>query len=671
MKAKWHYLLVLLVAAAVQLPGLGRRSMEEHEAFVAITANNMVTPQAWLDAENLSAPPPPNTPLNHWMVPVMNGQPRLVKTPLQYWFVAGLQKLGLPAGAFTTRLPSALAAIALCLVMLALGRQMLPPGAALIGAIMLAGCSGLVIWGRNGRPEMNLALWMSASMLCFWRGVHAPGWRRHTWILATFACLGLANLAKEVFPLLLAWPMLAYLAWRQDASAEADLHDDQPSLARRRLIILLITAFLGLMLTFAIVTFPHLRWWTPLGLSQSRGAHVTMMLLLGGPLAWYMLGHGGWRQVLPLLPAGIVGIVIMLAMVVPWFVFIAHIFPQMGNVIDQQVGQRAAGAGKWQTDSTPAFYLLALLTLGAPWMAFWIGAFATPLMNRFRPWRNGLVFLLLWVVGLFVILGASAGKRDHYLLPLLPALCMLCGFAAWELFLEHRWLSARLSKITAGGHALVLALATVAVGMLAGLMAFKVHAAANLAEKMQMDQMHMLHMLGITAAAAILLLAAYILLQRRPRLAMGMFLLAPSVAFIIFGLGGRLWSDPGRQQVADEARRLVAQGNRVGSLGKAKGSVVYYSKLVIPDIRQRQGLMIQQLGEEKGLQAWRQWLYVQPPMYILCAPSGAGQLKDLNYVSTETTKHGNSDRTMIYAPTTMPTTVPVIRSSGSDADMEE
>ena len=153
--------------------------------------------------------------------------------------------------------------------------------------------------------------------------------------------------------------------------------------------------------------------------------------------------------------------------------------------------------------------------------------------------------------------------------------------------------------------------------------------------------------------------------------AVGLFLLAPAAAFIVFGLGGRMWSDAAHREAAEEASRLVAQGNRVGSLGKAQGSVVYYSQLEIPDIRQRQRLMIQQLGEEKGLQAWRQWLYAQPPMYILCTPNEAGPLKGLNYVSTETVKHGNNERTVIYAPTTMPTTVPVLRSAGGDADMEE
>ena len=110
------YLLVAAVAAIVSLWQLGQTPLEEHECYVAVVAANMADPAKWLDQQVNVGQIPPNTAFNHWIVPVFNGQPRLVKTPMAYWCLAGLLKLGLPLNEFTARLPSAIEAVLLAVL---------------------------------------------------------------------------------------------------------------------------------------------------------------------------------------------------------------------------------------------------------------------------------------------------------------------------------------------------------------------------------------------------------------------------------------------------------------------------------------------------------------------------------------------------------------------------
>jgi 4-amino-4-deoxy-L-arabinose transferase-like glycosyltransferase len=163
----WHYLLVIVVTAVLMFTSLGLTPLDNHEALVAVTARTMTEPAHWINPEAYEHPIPPNTPLNHWLVPVFNGKPRLVKTPLAYWLVAGLVKLGMLMDEFTSRLPSAIAAVLTAAVVLALGSRMLPPRAALLGALIFSSSFGLHAWGRDARPEMVLCLTMTITMSCF------------------------------------------------------------------------------------------------------------------------------------------------------------------------------------------------------------------------------------------------------------------------------------------------------------------------------------------------------------------------------------------------------------------------------------------------------------------------------------------------------------------------
>jgi 4-amino-4-deoxy-L-arabinose transferase-like glycosyltransferase len=87
---------VFLVVAAVSILtafwAITDRPLGGHEAYVAVTARQMVNS-------------------GDWLIPYFNGEPRLQKTPLGYWLVAAAAKAAGGVNDFVVRLPSAVLAV--------------------------------------------------------------------------------------------------------------------------------------------------------------------------------------------------------------------------------------------------------------------------------------------------------------------------------------------------------------------------------------------------------------------------------------------------------------------------------------------------------------------------------------------------------------------------------
>ncbi len=147
--------LVLAVVAALALTSLGAsRPLDAHEAYVARSATEMLR-------------------RDDWVLPYFNGQPRLQKPPLNYW-------LGMAAHAASggtaqqtvsetsARLPSALAAVALAALSIALARVIGAARRTALTAGVIAGVSlGAQEWAHNAQPEMLYAACCALEVLGF------------------------------------------------------------------------------------------------------------------------------------------------------------------------------------------------------------------------------------------------------------------------------------------------------------------------------------------------------------------------------------------------------------------------------------------------------------------------------------------------------------------------
>ncbi len=427
----WHYLLVVAAVAFVLLPDLGGNSLDGHEVHVGLVARSMLDRQSWISPEIL-ANPPPNTLANHWLVPVENGNPRLNKTPLMYWCAAGLSRLtGLSPA--SVRGSSVIAAALMALTVLGLGRRMFNPRVALMGAMILVTCMGFVKIGRNARPEMLMACLATMAMAAFYMALNEPRpWRHAAWMLAAWVAMGLSNLAKEFVPVLLLWPLATYVMWRS-------LHHADEQKARRVLAEFFLLA-VGLVIIYALLMG---RAWMPKGAVTGK---VGLALVFVTPLAWVVWRSRPWRGIARLLPTAVPGAILMGALFIPWLLHMKNLFPEMAaRVYANELTDRVAATGNWGFGSAYRT-LQSVFDMTAPWCVLLPMAVAAVWLKRFRRHREPLVFLLVWVGGLTLILTTVAVKRMHYMLPGIPAACMLLGYVLADGAYENRFLKASLMR---------------------------------------------------------------------------------------------------------------------------------------------------------------------------------------------------------------------------------
>jgi len=614
--SRWHYAIVALVTSVVVLWQLGATALDGHEAYVASTAGNMADRDSWLNPAIAEGPIPPNTPLNHWLIPVFNGEPRLVKTPLPYWCVAGLLKLGLPPNEFTARLPSSLASIALAVVVLSLGRSMFSPRAALLGALMLGTSLAFLGWGRNARADIQMTLWMSAATACVFWALRQPEVRkRHLLLLAAWGALGLANLAKQMVPLFMFLPIGLYLCWR---ASVASVEDD---VARRVLIRYLAVAAAGFVACVSVRLMPFLQWWRIANLSESVGMAITVTVTIGGPAAVYAIRSKAWRQAIAVLPTALPGVVLMLVLFVPWMVYIAYTFPQASQVFTSQTTDRALGTGGWLGRSAApltGYYLWSLAKWSLPWVVFLPGALAIPLMKRFREDRDALVFLLLWVFGLVLLFSVSVGKHEQYIIPALPAACLLMGYCADDVFFRHRWFQPSMAR----GIVAVYVATIMVVAITAGI---------ALAVIENDGRPFVVHVFIIVALAMAPVWFALAFVRTKPAAALAiMFMTVVAVEMAYFALENpwrKRWDNYAR--MGQRIRKEVPAGDKILALERPDPALVWYAGRDLPVARDIEARLVRMHGGDNGQRLWRQWLQEGRTLWIISSDQEAEGFKDV------------------------------------------
>jgi 4-amino-4-deoxy-L-arabinose transferase-like glycosyltransferase len=182
-----------------------------------------------------------------WVVPVYNSIPYLDKPALYFRAVA------LSYGAFgrseaTARLPSALSAAALVVMMFAFCRREYGERAAALAVIVLATTPLVVGFARLVIFDMPLALFMSAAILAGYRAEESDGPARRRWLLLGAASSAIATLIKGPVGFLVPGAVLAAL----------HLVERRPRAILRMLAPLNLLVFLAIALPwFAALAYEH------------------------------------------------------------------------------------------------------------------------------------------------------------------------------------------------------------------------------------------------------------------------------------------------------------------------------------------------------------------------------------------------------------------------------
>ncbi|RUL81587.1 ArnT family glycosyltransferase [Tautonia sociabilis] len=293
------------------------RWVREHWPEVVLAASALVTFAGLLGAVDLwgkreqraAAEALDTVEHGRWLIAHIQGRPRLEKPPLPRWASASLMILTGRSDEAIVRLPSALSAVAVALLVYELGRRL---GGRAVGiASGLAYCSTFyaITEHRQAGNDGPLALFTTLAIYAAWRRLHGsrigpdlappaedPGPRG--WSLAMYAALGLGFLTKgPVVLVLVGLTVLPYLA-----------------LSRRlRPGLRALTDGRGLLLMTALC----LCWPVPVVLARFDALSV-WMLEIGQKVGSAGVAHHDWRMPLaaewfwmamPWTPLALVGLV--------------------------------------------------------------------------------------------------------------------------------------------------------------------------------------------------------------------------------------------------------------------------------------------------------------------------------------------------------------------------
>ena len=141
---------IIAVASAIALTGIAWLPIEAHEAFVLLAAQHM------LDSGD-------------WVIPYFNSEPHLTKPPLNYWLTMLVSWIsnGGHVEAWHGRLISGLAGIGMVAMAAYAGRKLFDDSIGLLGAIILATCSGYFYYTHSARPEVLYAFCCNLAFMAY------------------------------------------------------------------------------------------------------------------------------------------------------------------------------------------------------------------------------------------------------------------------------------------------------------------------------------------------------------------------------------------------------------------------------------------------------------------------------------------------------------------------
>ncbi len=322
-----------------------------------------------------------------YIIPSIQGKPRLNKPPLIYWMqAASVQSLtggDVPHDeAWMYRLPSLLAAIVTVLATRRLGQSMFGPLAGFLGGCIIAICPVMFWEARQGRSDMVMVAFTTVALLGLWRCIKASG------------------------------------------LLEAGKAEDRTAIPPA---------------TSAPPRVPHvtaLSLWLPLALGVLTKGPITL-LVIGLTIASLCVCVRRWRWTLALRP--VLGLAVIVVVVAPWVAAVAYrhgAANYLHVLADETVGRSLTS--KEGHSGFPGIHTLLMPLLLFPGSLMVGAGLRSAIAREFPRLRQRTaesliitpqLFLLCGIIPAWIFFELVSTRLPHYTMPLYPLLAILAAQA--------------------------------------------------------------------------------------------------------------------------------------------------------------------------------------------------------------------------------------------------
>jgi len=199
-------------------------------------------------------------------------------------------------------------------------------------------------------------------------------------------------------------------------------------------------------------------FWTSFALGNLAKGPAPLPLVLI-PLFFYIAIFWQWRKLFNW--ASVVGLIVFLAILLPWPLAIAHKLNWDLTLWKKEFVDRFFG------DYVPGhkplyYYLMDMFIFVFPWVAFLPMALAAPFFKAWNKKRSAMQFLWLWFVADLIFLTINGGKRQHYILPLMPAMAILIGILMEDMVFVRKAYTPKYARDVLRNHVVAVIIAAVA-----------------------------------------------------------------------------------------------------------------------------------------------------------------------------------------------------------------
>ncbi len=183
-------------------------------------------------------------------------------------------------------------------------------------------------------------------------------------------------------------------------------------------------------------------FWVSFGLGMLAKGPAPVPLIVA-PVFFYFAIFREWKRLPKILP--IAGLIIFVLIVIPWPAMVIAKAPESLGFWKREFFDRATG-DYGSSDKPFYYYLRVIFVFMAPWVGFVPMTLSAPFYRIWERKQRTMQYLWLWFVSDIVVMTIMGGKRQHYILPAMPAMAILAGIVFEDIVFVLKAYSQKFAK---------------------------------------------------------------------------------------------------------------------------------------------------------------------------------------------------------------------------------